>query len=145
MLAEIGAGEVPQIEVFNKVDLLDDETVRIERDAHGAPVRVWVSAMTGDGVDALRAVLADICNPDMVTGVLRVPATAGRLRSRLFELGVVDDERYESNGDALLSVTASESDLARLIERAGLTVEDVLVQRRAARMSVRETSGTHIH
>ncbi|ROO29055.1 GTPase HflX [Salinisphaera orenii MK-B5] len=145
VLAEIGAGEVPQIEVFNKVDLLDDETVRIERDAHGAPVRVWVSAMTGAGVDELRAVLADICNPDMVAGVLRVPATAGRLRSRLFELGVVDDERYESNGDALLSVTASESDLARLIERAGLTVEDVLVQRRAARMSVRETSGTHIH
>ncbi len=135
VLDEIGAGEVPQIEVFNKVDLIEDESARIETDAHGRPLRVWLSAASGEGVDDLRAVLADFCNPDMIAGVLKVPAAAGRLRSALFELGVVDDESYDDDGASRLTVTASQSDLERIVAQAGLVFEDVLVERRAARMA----------
>lgn len=132
VLADIGAADVPQIEVFNKVDLLDDEPARVEYDAHGVPRRVWLSAEVNEGVETLRAVLADYCNPDLIAGMLRLPAAAGRLRSRLFDLGVVDQERHADNGDALLSVTASESDLERLVEQAGLDFQRTLVQRRVA-------------
>ncbi|MES1926770.1 ribosome rescue GTPase HflX [Salinisphaera sp. T31B1] len=135
VLDEIGAAEVPQIEVFNKVDQLADEAPRVERNAHGGAERVWLSAMTGEGVDTLREVLADFCNPDMIEGVLRVPPDAGRLRSQLFELGVVDDERFDDDGATRLTVTASQADLERLIRQAGLGFEQVLVERRAARIS----------
>lgn len=135
VLGEIGAQDVPQIEVFNKVDLLADAPVRVERDAHGAPQRVWLSAMNGEGVDMLRAVLADFCNPDLIAGVLRMPPGAGRLRSALFELGVVESESHDDDGATRLAVKASQSDLERLVRQAGLNFDEVLIERKAARVS----------
>ncbi|HEY8229896.1 MAG TPA: ribosome rescue GTPase HflX, partial [Rhodanobacteraceae bacterium] len=46
VLDEIGAGGVPQLMVFNKIDLLDTPP-RIDRDAEGAPTAVWLSAAGG--------------------------------------------------------------------------------------------------
>ncbi|MDD2408354.1 MAG: GTPase HflX [Tepidiphilus sp.] len=58
VLAEIGAQDVPRIEVFNKIDLLAE--VPAERaDECGSIRRVCVSARTGEGLDSLRAVLTD--------------------------------------------------------------------------------------
>jgi len=135
VLDEIGAGDVPQIEVFNKVDLMDGERAHVEYDAHGSVQRVWLSAISGEGVETLRAVLADYCNPDMIEGVVRLPASAGRLRSQLFELGVVEQESYDDDGATRLTVTASQTDLERLVEQAGLVFDDVLVERQAARIA----------
>ena len=144
VLDEIGARDVPQIEVFNKVDLLDNESAHVETDAHGVPTRVWLSAMSGEGVETLRAVLADFCNPDMIAGVLRVPASAGRLRSELFELGVVDAESHDDDGASRLAVTASQADLERIVARAGLRFDDVLVERRASRMTPRAEASSSL-
>jgi len=135
VLKEIGAGDVPQIEVFNKIDLLPDEAARIDYDPHGRPARVYVSAERGDGLEELRTALAAFCHADMVEAQLRVPPAAGRLRAQLFELGLVTEEDYADNGDALLSVTASQGDLERIIAQAGLIFEDVLVARRAVQLT----------
>jgi len=59
VLEEIGAEEVPQLIVCNKIDLLDDRTPRIDRDENGRAVRVWLSAHTGEGIDLLRQVLTE--------------------------------------------------------------------------------------
>jgi GTP-binding protein HflX len=141
VLAEIGALDIPQLEVFNKIDRLD-EAARVETDARGAPKRVYVSAATGEGIDALRAVLADACYADTITGVLRVPAAAGRLRSQLFDLGAIARERYTDNGDMLLSVTAPQSDLERLVAAASLDFAEVLVEHRAARVAANGRAGS---
>ncbi len=53
VLKEIGANELPTLVVYNKIDLLDDPHARIERDAHGVPMAVWLSAQTGEGLDLL--------------------------------------------------------------------------------------------
>ncbi|MBO9470319.1 GTPase HflX [Endozoicomonas sp. G2_2] len=144
VLDEIGARDVPQIEIFNKVDLLDNESAHVETDAHGVPTRVWLSAMSGEGVETLRAVLADFCNPDIIAGVLRVPASAGRLRSELFELGVVDAESHDDDGASRLAVTASQADLERIVARAGLRFDEVLVERRASRMTPRAEASSSL-
>lgn len=136
VLEEIGAGEVPQIEVFNKVDLLADEPARIEYDAHGQPIRVYVSAEGGDGLEELRTALAAFCHSDMIAGRLRLPPAAGRLRSQLFELGLVNEESHANNGDTLLSVTASQADLERIIAQAGLSLESVMIEREAVQLTV---------
>lgn len=65
VLHEIGAHTVRQVLVFNKIDLapeLMDRSGAIERDAHGNISRVFVSARTGAGLDALRAVMAEIAS-----------------------------------------------------------------------------------
>ena len=57
VLSEIGAETVPQILVFNKIDLIGLPP-RIERD--DKMTRVWLSAKTGAGLDLLRSALAEI-------------------------------------------------------------------------------------
>lgn len=66
VLQEIGAAEVPQILVYNKVDLLEDSlrprdnTDVVQADAGQQRVRVFVSAATGEGLGLLRASIADL-------------------------------------------------------------------------------------
>ncbi|NTV09921.1 MAG: GTPase HflX [Zoogloea sp.] len=58
VLAEIGAADVPQIQVWNKIDATHAEP-RVEREACGKIARVFVSAKTGAGLDGLRLALAE--------------------------------------------------------------------------------------
>ncbi len=59
VLAEIGAAEVPQILVWNKIDLTRAEAA-VERSDCGNIRRVFLSARTGEGLDLLREVLAEV-------------------------------------------------------------------------------------
>lgn len=59
VLKEIGADEIPRIEVYNKIDRLNECMPHIDRDAEGRVQRVWVSAATGAGMDLLRQALAE--------------------------------------------------------------------------------------
>ena len=115
VLDEIGAGDVPQLMVFNKIDLLGTRTPagegpdtrdailrdagpRIDRNAEGAPTTVWLSAASGAGLDLLRAAIAERIAGTRVHAELRLPPRAGRLRARLIELGAVKGERYDEDG-----------------------------------------------
>ena len=66
VLDEIGAGAVEQIVVFNKIDRLDEtERPRTLADAVELPSgrrvpRRFVSAVSGEGLDALRACIAEL-------------------------------------------------------------------------------------
>jgi GTP-binding protein HflX len=57
VLAEIGAQDVPRLEVLNKIDLLAEVPAELS-DECGSIRRVCVSARTGEGLDALRSALA---------------------------------------------------------------------------------------
>ncbi|WIM07023.1 MAG: GTPase HflX [Candidatus Nitricoxidivorans perseverans] len=59
VLDEIGAGEVPNIVVWNKIDATA-AAPGVERDEYGNIVRIRVSAKSGEGLDLLRAVLAEV-------------------------------------------------------------------------------------
>jgi len=120
VLKEIGAHKVPQIEVFNKIDLLPDQAPRVDRDEHGRVVRVWLSAATGEGTELLLAALAEHVRSDVVTERLRIPAGDGRLRARLFALGKVLDERLDDSGDLLLEVQMERRELDNLRKSGGL-------------------------
>ncbi|WP_215777143.1 MULTISPECIES: ribosome rescue GTPase HflX [unclassified Paludibacterium] len=67
VLQEIGAADVPQLIVWNKIDLKGQEP-GIERDADGLPVAVRVSALTGAGLDLLRTALAERFAPAEMAG-----------------------------------------------------------------------------
>ncbi len=66
VLEEIGADEVPQLHVYNKIDLLDGVRAGVDRDDAGRPIRVWLSAKTGEGLDSLRAVLLELAAADAI-------------------------------------------------------------------------------
>lgn len=119
VLHEIGARDVPQIEVMNKIDLTDIAP-RVELDAEGRPARVWVSAASGAGLDLLRDAIVERLQHDKVDGWLTLDAAQGRVRSRLFELGAVRDEEQRADGGWLIHVAMSRRDYQRLCVHEGV-------------------------
>lgn len=114
VLAEIGADDIPQIEVWNKIDLLPDASPRLEKVDGGRRLRVHVSARDGAGLDHVSAAIGQQLSGSRLTGQVRIPHSAGRLRARLFELGAVAGESVDDEG-WLLSVDAPAQLLAPLI------------------------------
>jgi len=84
VLAEIGADEVPRVLVFNKIDQLEGQAPRVDRDADGRVWRVWLSARTGDGLGLLREALAEAFRGDALRQRLQLGPADGGLRSWLF-------------------------------------------------------------
>jgi GTP-binding protein HflX len=116
VLREIGADHIPRIDVFNKVDLLVDETPRVERDDLARIRAVWLSAVSGAGVDALLAAVSDHLGRSRRRMSIRLPPSAGDVRAALYRAGTVRRERAADNGDWLLEIDVGPGEL----ERAGV-------------------------
>ena len=114
VLAGIDAGDLPQIEVMNKVDRRTGPVPGAERDDTGAVRRVWLSARTGEGVETLAAALGERFEAAGQRRALRLPPGSGRMRARLYALGAVLDERPCDDGGSILEVRIADRDLARL-------------------------------
>jgi GTP-binding protein HflX len=96
VLAEIGAGEIPQLLVFNKIDRIEEAQPR--RDMAGSRERVWLSARSGEGLDALRELLATRFGDRLLAGEILLAPDRGRLRARLHALGAVRGESADEHG-----------------------------------------------
>ena len=114
VLGQIGALEVPRIEVYNKIDLDTDAVPRVEYDVQGDPTRVWLSAATGAGVDGLLGALTQHFHSDIVTGHLQLGPQDGRLRALLFERGAIVLENPVDDGGWELEVALRRRDYERL-------------------------------
>ncbi|SFM42894.1 GTP-binding protein HflX [Ectothiorhodospira mobilis] len=121
VLEEIGARDVPQILVFNKVDLIPGAAPRVEPGAFGEPDRVWLSAATGEGVEALRERLAERFAGAMVSGWLELPPGGGRERAHLFDMDAVQEEQTLESGGWRLRVVLPRRRLDELFRGAGFT------------------------
>lgn len=98
VLKQIGADKIPQIEIYNKIDLTEAESPRIERDEDGLIKRIWLSALKGEGIELLTQALAEFYHQEHVHKLLQLQPADGRLRARLFELGGVISERVTDKG-----------------------------------------------
>lgn len=129
VLDDIGAGELPMLKVFNKVDLTEREA-GLERDSAGRVTAVWLSAEQGDGLEDLATALAERLTEGRIRRRIRVPVEGQRLRSRLFDLGVVIDEQIEDDGSSRMQVDLDQRDarkLARLKGADGQLAEQLLL------------------
>jgi GTP-binding protein HflX len=120
VLKEIGAESVRQILVYNKVDLLEGRSPRIDRDEQGRVRRIWLSAATGMGMELLLSALEEEFRETQIHEWIRVPASNGRLRAKLFSLGKVLRECVEESGDLLLEVEMSTKNLENLQKTEGI-------------------------
>ncbi len=104
VLEDIKANEIRQLEVFNKIDLLTDIEPRIERDDIGNPVRVWLSAETGAGVDLLYQALAEIFSTTKVKRKCYLRPDQGEIRAKLFACAQIINEKTDDFGACELVV-----------------------------------------
>jgi GTP-binding protein HflX len=125
VLKEIGAAEIPRLEVYNKLDLLGGEP-RIDRDQQGEVTRVWVSAQQQQGFDLLQQALAECLSDERVHGQITLQADQGRLRAAFYQQGVVVAEHYNDSGLSELEIRLPKEDFFRLISAEGLSPEKVL-------------------
>jgi GTPase len=125
VLEEIGADGVPFLHVFNKIDMLG-APARIDRDDEGRPLRVWLSAVTGEGIELLHQAMAERLAADWVDQWIRLPPlAAGRLRARLHEAGEVLAEQNDEIGNLLLRVRLNRVHFRRLLREAQLEEQDI--------------------
>ena len=101
VLTEIGAGDVPRILVWNKIDAVGDAAAQAVRRAEllaAHPTAVVMSALRKDDVASLRQALIDAFAKDMVEVQLFVPWDRQALRGEIFEAGQVLGELHDETG-----------------------------------------------
>ncbi len=125
VLKEIDAQDVPQIEVFNKIDLIEDEVPHIDRDEQGNIRRVWVSAQTGVGMELLLEAIAEQFRAQRVHHLLDLPPSAGQLRARLFALDAVCNESFGEQGEWSLEIEMDQREFESL-KREGLLSDEMI-------------------
>lgn len=120
VLKEIEAEDRPQLMVYNKIDLMEQVEPHIERDELDIPIRVWVSALNGQGLDLLMQAVEERVNADVVEQYLVLPPKAGRLRAKIFQYGKILHEDHSPDGEWLLSVQMPRSDWNMLCHRESI-------------------------
>ncbi|MBB6179425.1 GTPase HflX [Pseudorhizobium flavum] len=124
ILSDLGIDEKEReariIEVWNKIDRLDPEAhdAMAER-ASGRDNIMAVSAITGEGVEALLAEIARRLSGVLTETTVAIPADKLALVSWVYENAVVDERRDHEDGSVELDVRLSESQAAALERRLG--------------------------
>jgi len=90
VLDELGAGDKPRLIAFNKADLVETAARDGGAAAPAVAGSVLVSALTGYGLDTLRAEIAALLASLWVDVDVRVPYAAGELLARIRERGTVE-------------------------------------------------------
>ena len=123
VVAEIGAREVPQIQVFNKIDLLPDAEPRLERDSSGQVRRVWVSARTGSGIDLLLGALSERFQGELLHQKIRLGPGEGALRAWFFAHARVLGDQTTNDGGWEMEMMVPRIELERLLRKDGSLAE----------------------
>ncbi len=125
VLEEIEAHEIPRLNVYNKIDLLEDMAPRLDRDNSGKPVAVWLSAQQNQGLALLNEAMAELLGNKMCQGVLRLAVNMGSLRARLHRAQAVLTEDFLEDGSCALQVRLPDADLNRILAAESLERESL--------------------
>jgi GTP-binding protein HflX len=119
VLSEIGAGEIPQIQVFNKIDLVPGARPQVDHAAHCQVQRVWLSAATGEGIDLLGTAVAEYFQTDHVHQWVSLGPLDGGLRAWFFANARVVSDRPTPEGGWDMEVMVRRRKLERLLSLDG--------------------------
>lgn len=122
VLEEIGAGKIPQLKIFNKIDLLEGIEPHIDYDADGKPVSVWISAQTGAGCELLQQALIECFSSSKVIKKCFLPARQAGLKAKWYGLVRFIDETVNEHGDYELTIEIDKKHLGLLKD---IQVEEV--------------------
>ena len=128
VLDEIGASALPMLEIYNKIDLLENFEPQIQRDGNGVAVRVWLSARDGRGLELLGQAIAERLGEDVIQQSIVLEHAEARLRAQFYAVGAVTAERIAADGRQELDLRLQRSDFNRLLKREGWQPDRFLEQ-----------------
>jgi len=116
VLKAIDASEIPQLLVFNKLDLLEGVSPHIDRDEFGNPRAVWVSAVRDEGMELLEAAIAERLGKDLIIETVELDQTHGKLRAELYAAHrVINEIEFEEGWQ--LTIKMPRKDFDRMIKQ----------------------------
>ena len=121
VLKGIGAGEIRELLVFNKIDLSGDPARSIAG-ADAVATQVWASAATGAGLDELRDALARAVRPNQVRRTFHLQLQAAAVRSELYKRNAVRAERQCEDGSWDVEVELDLAEVAKLTGARGVVL-----------------------
>jgi GTP-binding protein HflX len=127
VLDEIGADDVPQLMIMNKIDDVDGIEPHVDFDELGKPAKVWLSAQTGAGVELLFESLTTLLSGQILSLQLAIPSEKGKLRALFYQLDCIEDESYAENGDSILDIRLNAIEWQRLIKQQDVSIEEYVV------------------
>ncbi len=124
VLKSIGAGDIRELMVFNKIDLVAPEDAAAHPRLHvgedGVAAQAWVSAVTGRGLDELRSGLARAVRPNQICCTLHLSLPAASVRSDLYRRNAIRKERQCDDGSWQLDVELDATEIAKLLGVPGV-------------------------
>ena len=137
VIETIGAQSIPVIRVFNKIDVTGLEP-GVVAGAGELPGKAFVSALTGEGLEALTLAVDAHLSGKRINRWIRLKGAQARLRAQLFELGAVSEEQIAEDGSWKLHVDLPLSAARRLARQGGSAarvVQDQLLPEESNRLS----------
>ena len=116
VLSEIGADCIPKIEIYNKLDLMENAAPRLERDEQGQVDKIWLSARTGQGIELLDQAIINRLGGEIRRHVLHLAPTDAALLARLFDVAKVLKDEADETGGWTMEVEVAIKDERRLKE-----------------------------
>jgi len=126
VIHELGADKVPQLEVMNKIDLTE-QVAHFEEAHSGLPSRVWLSAVTAEGIPELLERLAEVFSKNVFKGRLRLHPALARLRAQFYEDEAIVEEKISEKGEYLLDICIQKRRLDELLDKEELTLDQLKV------------------
>ncbi len=120
VLEQIGAGEVPRIEVYNKADQIPDDGEARQETAS----KLFVSAVTGEGLPTLIETVRSAALGGRVARRLRLGPQHSRIRAKLFDWHAVRGETPDPAGGWTLDVELTASRWRELCSNEGLSQDE---------------------
>jgi GTPase len=97
VLKEIEADHVPQLQIYNKIDLLNNREPRIDYDDNGKPKRVWISALKQQGFDLLYQAIGECLMGHLNQYEITLKPDQSKLRAQLYQMDAVISETLQED------------------------------------------------
>lgn len=114
VLQQIGAASVPRLLVFNKIDMREELKPKLDRDDLGVVKQVYVSAVTGQGMDLLLQAIGEKIGQELIETTLNLTPMQAKLRAQLYAHNAVLGEEIDEEGHYHLRIRMRRVELEKL-------------------------------
>ena len=122
LLEELEISNIPQIRINNKSDLKNYKNFQSKSDITLG--EIWISAEKNLGLEELREAISNSLFEGIYKGWVTLDATLGNIRSKLYSMGCILEEKINNKGLMYLNINIGNDELHRFLNINGFNLID---------------------